>query len=92
MFLEILSQSGARDGRFQQLVYYLERHVELDGDTHGPLAQQMLEALCGGNQTCIREAIEAAQQALRARIALWDGIAERLGAAAPENHAELALA
>lgn len=92
MFLEILSQSGARDGRFQQLVYYLERHVELDGDTHGPLAQQMLEALCAGNQTCIREGMEAAQQALRARIALWDGIADRLGAATPENHAELAPA
>ncbi len=80
MFLEILAQSGARDGRFQQLVYYLERHVELDGDTHGPLAQQMLEALCGDKSSCIEEGLAAAQQALRARLALWDGIAERINA------------
>ena len=80
MFLEILAQSGARDGRFQQLVYYLERHVELDGDTHGPLAQQMLEALCDGNPSCVEEGLAAAQQALRARLALWDGIAERIEA------------
>ena len=94
MFLEILSQSGARDGRFQQLIYYLERHVELDGDTHGPLAQKMLEALCDGDPTRVKESIAAAQEALRARLALWDGIAERLSANDPftENRAELAVA
>lgn len=94
MFLEILSQSGARDGHFQQLVYYLERHVELDGDTHGPLAQKMLEALCDGDPTRVKESIAAAQEALRARLALWDGIAERLSANDPftENRAELVVA
>ncbi len=77
MFLEILAQSGARDGRFGQLVYYLERHVELDGDTHGPLALQMLDELCGSDPVRTQEALAAAEAALHARIKLWDGIAER---------------
>jgi len=93
MFLEILGQSGARDGRFEQLVYYLERHIELDGDTHGPLAMQMLEELCGNDPKLIEEVISASKTALCARLKLWDGIAEYLkkNALTSEGEAQLAL-
>ena len=93
MFLEILGQSGARDGRFEQLVYYLERHIELDGDTHGPLAMQMLEELCGNNPKLMEEVISASKAALRARLKLWDGIAEYLeeDALISEGKAQLTL-
>jgi hypothetical protein len=54
--------------------YYLDRHIELDGDHHGPMSLRMLELLCEGEKLKIEEAEEAALQAIKARIKLWDGV------------------
>jgi len=56
------------------LLYYLERHIEVDGDHHSHLAYQMTAELCGNDDIKWQEATEAVEAALRARIALWDGI------------------
>ncbi len=61
-------------GQWHRLRYYLERHIQLDEEHHAPLALQMLAALCGTDQEKWREAEETARVALKARIALWDGI------------------
>lgn len=58
--------------------YYLDRHIELDGDHHGPMSLRMLDLLCEGDQVKIAEAEEAALQAIRARITFWDGVLEAI--------------
>jgi hypothetical protein len=74
----IRDQNERLQGRLELMRWYLERHIEVDGEEHGPMALRMIAELCGSDSTKWREATEAAEMALRARIALWDGIANRL--------------
>tara|TARA_B100002019_G_scaffold165106_1_gene142628 strand:- start:122 stop:874 length:753 start_codon:yes stop_codon:yes gene_type:complete len=79
MFISIvreLSEKGHPGAH--TLVYYLERHIEIDGDEHGPMALQMIDELCNGDLTKKQEAVHAAKQALESRIELWDAIADTL--------------
>ncbi|MEM9352490.1 MAG: DUF3050 domain-containing protein [Planctomycetota bacterium] len=54
--------------------YYLDRHIELDGDTHGPMAARLIEVLCGEDPEAWGVVARAASEALSARRWLWDGI------------------
>lgn len=65
-------------GQLTILADYLRRHIELDGDSHGPLAQRLVETLCGGDASRWQSAEQAGLAALQARLELWDGIAAEL--------------
>ena len=67
-------------GRVTPFRYYLERHIEMDGEEHGPMALEMMRQLCPTPQHW-EEAQDAAIEALTARLALWDGIHARILAA-----------
>ncbi len=56
--------------------YYLERHIEVDGDLHGHLAEQMVEELCGSDASKWEAAARSSQVALKARIALWTSVVQ----------------
>jgi hypothetical protein len=58
------------------LVYYLERHIEVDGDHHSLLTYQMMEELCGQDADKWTRATQAAIDSLVVRKRLWDGIVE----------------
>ena len=65
------------DTSLKKLIYYLERHIELDGDEHGPLSLKMVEGLCDEDQKW-DEAIHYSRLALEKRIRLWDTISNAL--------------
>lgn len=78
MFIGMLDRLEVPAGvELADLRYYLERHVEVDGDHHGPLARRMVAILCQENSVRQGEAVEATRLALEQRIALWDAIADR---------------
>lgn len=74
MFIEMVKNLAPNEGQLDHLIYYLERHIEVDGDEHGPMALQMMNELCQNDPVKIREATQGAKQALALRIKLWDGI------------------
>jgi len=79
VFIELVrSLSQETESGAATLLYYLERHIEVDGDTHGPMALQMIDELCGNDPARHQEAMNAACGALEARIGLWNGIADKL--------------
>ena len=54
--------------------HYLDRHISLDHDEHGPLALRLLSALCAGESKREEDALRVSVEAIEARTALWDGV------------------
>lgn len=75
MFRQVLDKLESVDGfscdRFR---LYLDRHSHLDEEQHAPMAQKLLENLCGNDPLKWEQALHAAQNALKARQSLWNGV------------------
>ena len=63
---------------FDEFVHYLNRHIEVDGNSHGPMADQMIARLCGDDDLKWQLAEESAIRALKSRITFWDGVLEQI--------------
>ncbi|OQP44912.1 DUF3050 domain-containing protein [Niastella populi] len=76
MFLSFVSELNKQSGdKIRTLKYYLERHIEVDGEHHSDLAYKMTEKLNGTDPEKWQEAIDEVKKALFQRIKLWDAIA-----------------
>jgi len=80
MFTEILRsfQINFPDKKLDKLIYYFERHIELDADEHGPMAMAMINELCGEDAKKWSEVEAISIVALEKRIALWNTIEEQI--------------
>ena len=84
MFLPLAEELERSGTRCDALLGYLHRHVEVDGDAHGPAAQRLLHELYVSDSVEL-SALRAAKSALEARRALWDATL----AALPRAHTTL---
>ena len=79
LFAQIVKRLNAESaGSLDGFEYYLQRHIELDGDEHSGMAHRLVEELCGDDQVRWQIAEAAAVRSLLARKRLWDGIADEI--------------
>lgn len=80
MFTEILKnfQENFPKTDLSKLIYYFERHIQLDADEHGPMAMKMITELCGTDAQKWSDVEEVSKLALEKRIGLWDAIEETI--------------
>jgi pyrroloquinoline quinone (PQQ) biosynthesis protein C len=81
MFIRLVTTLNKQNGdSISLLKYYLERHIEVDGDHHSRLAHRMMNELCGEDEKKWGEATVAVKNTLSQRVQLWDAIAEQIEA------------
>lgn len=69
------SRIGDKAPRFHD---YLDRHLGPEAGYRGPLSLELVKVLCGGDPRLIEEAETAAEEAICARLRLWDGTLEAI--------------
>jgi hypothetical protein len=75
MFMELLLEiANLHPEKLNGFIYYLQRHIEVDGGHHSHLAMEMVAELCGDDSAKWKEASVAAIMGLEKRIQLWDAI------------------
>jgi hypothetical protein len=75
MFMKILDKIYAdAPDKVSIFKYYIERHIEVDGDHHSHLALDMVNSLCGTDASKWEQATAASIKALELRIGLWNAI------------------
>jgi len=62
----------------KKLLTYLKRHVDVDGDRHGPLSIKLLDTICQSDESYLM-AYNSGITSLKLRLKVWDRIANELG-------------
>ena len=80
MFSALLDNWGVAPDSVPSMTYYLERHIQLDGDEHGPAAESLLKQCIHNDPVAEQAALSKAQQAIASRIRFWDALEQQLDA------------
>jgi len=60
------------------LKFYLRRHIQVDGEEHGPLSEKLMNELAAKEDPRYELILAGAINAVEHRIKLWDGIYESI--------------
>jgi hypothetical protein len=71
--LKTVAGASHSNDPLRHFIYYIERHIELDGDSHGPMGRELLEGLVADSPQKHERALRAACDSIEARIELWNG-------------------
>src|SRR6267143_5528175 len=76
--LDTLYGAEHNNERLRHFIYYIDRHIELDGDSHGPMGRELLNDLLANSPHRVEQARCAACSSIEARIRLWTGTLSKL--------------
>jgi Protein of unknown function (DUF3050) len=76
--LDTLYGAKNNNARLRHFIYYIDRHIELDGDSHGPMGRELLDDLIANSPDRGERALQAACSSIKSRIGLWNGTLDKL--------------
>lgn len=91
MFQRILDDWDITADQAPTFRYYLQRHIEVDAEDHGPAAEELLARLIEGDEQREREVYACAIAAVESRIALWDALRVSMRGTASTHLPEAAI-
>lgn len=60
------------------LKYYLDRHIELDGDSHGPMCARLFTRYCMKDAATKSDSFYTLCEVIDQRISLWDSVEKKI--------------
>ena len=78
LFKQLQTQIDQQSFHAPTLAWYLHRHIMLDGDSHGALAQRMVQELCDNDPRRIQDVKDVETRVLVQRNDFWTSIAQAL--------------
>ena len=78
MFQSLLEKWHLTREQAPVFTFYLERHIELDSDEHGPAALKMLNTFTDGDDEALVQLEKAAETAIKSRLMFWDALADEI--------------
>lgn len=78
MFSKLLEDWSISPETAPNFHYYLVRHIELDGDEHGPAGAKLIGEITQTDEVAIDKMLDCSIESVRQRIALWDRVNETL--------------
>ena len=76
--LDTLYGAKNNNAHLRHFIYYIDRHIELDGESHGPMGRELLDDLIANSPDRGERARRAACSSIKARIGLWNGTFNKL--------------
>ena len=80
MFRHLLDTWDINQADAETFVYYLNRHIELDGDKHGPAVKRIINDQFKEDLNSWHELFDSAIKSAELRIELWDALEAELKA------------
>lgn len=74
MFSRLLEDWEINKGDAPYFHYYLVRHIELDGDEHGPAGAKLINEITGDDVISIEKMLDCSIESVKQRIQLWDRV------------------
>lgn len=78
MFERILRQLNISELDAPKFYYYLSRHIQVDGEEHGPMSEKLVNYFCNDNPILIHEAEQAAIESIKSRIEFFNEIEKKI--------------
>ena len=77
MFQSLLDRWHLTREQAPVFIFYLERHIELDSEEHGPAALKMLQTFTDDDDA-LMQLEKAAEAAIKSRLMFWDALADEI--------------